>query len=43
MTAICLFLAWVALMTWAVIAGLRPPKPRQYPWLTNKKAPRSRG
>ena len=38
MTAIALFLALAALMMWAVFGALRTPKPRQYPWLTNKKA-----
>ena len=43
MTAIALFLAWAALMSWAIFGALRTPKPRQFPWLTNKKAPRTRG
>ena len=40
MTALLLFLAWAVLFYAAVFAGLRTPKPRQYPWLTSKK-PRS--
>ena len=43
MIPILFFLAWAALMTWAVFGALRTPKPRQFPWLTNKKAPRTRG
>lgn len=41
--AICIFAVWVGLMAWAVLGALHTPKPRQYPWLTNKKAPRTRG
>ena len=43
MIPLLLFLAWAGLFMWAVYSGCRSRKPRQFPWLTNKKGPARTG